>query len=274
MRVVVPLPRRDYDPTEVAITWSELRAAGVDVAFATPDGAPSEADDIMLRPFGVGFAGPLLRANRAARAAYRRLTGDAAYRAPAAYASLRASDWDGIVLPGGHRARGMREYLESTVLQRFVADAFERRISVGAICHGVVVAARATSPPAGRSVLYGRKTTALTWALERSAWRVGRIARFWDRDYYRTYVESAGDVPGARSVQAEVTAALASPADFLDVPRDAPDYARKTSGLARDTADDPRPAWVVRDGSYVSARWPGDAHTFARTFAAVLSEAR
>jgi hypothetical protein len=29
---------------------------------------------------------------------------------------------------------------------------------------------------------------------------------------------------------------------------------------------------VVRDGNYVSARWPGDAHTFAATFAAVLGE--
>jgi len=28
----------------------------------------------------------------------------------------------------------------------------------------------------------------------------------------------------------------------------------------------------VRDGNYVSARWPGDAHTFARQFAAVLSK--
>jgi putative intracellular protease/amidase len=33
---------------------------------------------------------------------------------------------------------------------------------------------------------------------------------------------------------------------------------------------DDRPAWVVRDGSYVTARWPGDAHTFAKTFAEVL----
>jgi putative intracellular protease/amidase len=42
--------------------------------------------------------------------------------------------------------------------------------------------------------------------------------------------------------------------------------------MARDTFDDDRPAFVVRDGNYVSARWPGDAHTFARTFAAVLAE--
>jgi putative intracellular protease/amidase len=36
--------------------------------------------------------------------------------------------------------------------------------------------------------------------------------------------------------------------------------------------DDDRAAFVVRDGNYVSARWPGDAHTFARRFAEVLAE--
>jgi hypothetical protein len=72
------------------------------------------------------------------------------------------------------------------------------------------------------------------------------------------------------SVQQDVTRALRSPADFLDVPRDAPDYRRKTSGLARDSDDDQTPAFVVRDGAYVSARWPGDAHLFAREFAALL----
>ena len=69
-----------------------------------------------------------------------------------------------------------------------------------------------------------------------------------------------------------MTRALARPGDFLDVPADAPDYRRKVGGLARDTFDDDRPAFVVRDGNYVSARWPGDAHTFARTFAAVLAK--
>jgi hypothetical protein len=28
----------------------------------------------------------------------------------------------------------------------------------------------------------------------------------------------------------------------------------------------------VRDRNYVSARWPGDAHTFAKTFAALLPQ--
>jgi len=30
--------------------------------------------------------------------------------------------------------------------------------------------------------------------------------------------------------------------------------------------------FVVRDDAYVSARWPGDAFTFAQTFAQVLAE--
>ena len=72
------------------------------------------------------------------------------------------------------------------------------------------------------------------------------------------------------SVQREVTRLLASPGDFLDVPVTDANYRRRTSGMARDTIEDSGPAFVVRDGNYVSARWPGDAHTFAKTFDQVL----
>ena len=165
----------------------------------------------------------------------------------------------------------MREYLESEVLQKLVAEFFAAGTPVAAICHGVLLAARSRGND-GHSVLFGRKTTALTWALERSGWTVGRIVRFWDPDYYRTYADGAGKPAGTMSVQQEVTRALARPQDFLDVPADAPDYRRKTSGMARDTFDDDRPAFVVRDGNYVSARWPGDAHSFARAFAELLTK--
>ena len=46
----------------------------------------------------------------------------------------------------------------------------------------------------------------------------------------------------------------------------------KQSGRARDTPDDERPAFVVQDGNYLSARWPGDVHTLARRFASVLEQ--
>jgi putative intracellular protease/amidase len=157
----------------------------------------------------------------------------------------------------------MRSYLESDVLQRLVAEAFRREVVVGAICHGVLLAARSVDPATGRSVLYGRKTTALTWQLERRAWRVARLTRFWDPDYYRTYTETPGDPAGYMSVQAEVTRALKSPDDFCDVAPGSADWRLKSSGMVRDSATTARPAFVVDDGSYVSARWPGDTHTFA-----------
>jgi len=58
----------------------------------------------------------------------------------------------------------------------------------------------------------------------------------------------------------------------MDVLETDPEYRRKTSGLQRDSLNDTRPAFVVRDRNYVSARWPGDAHTFAKTFACMLGE--
>ena len=279
--VVVPLPNRDFDPSEVAISWQLVRAAGYRVRFATPDGRPGEGDPLMLTGEGLDpwarvpgvrrlkLIGLLLRARRDARDAYQLLLDDAEFRQPLSYEQLQVADFDGLLLPGGHWARGMRGYLESQPLQAFVGAFFASDKPVAAICHGVLLAAR--SPGAdGRSALYGRKTTALTWAMEKGAWDLTRsFAR--DGDYYRTYLEAPGEPAGYMSVQAEVTRALANPADFLDVPRDVPDRLRKVSGLHRDSASDSRPAWVVRDGNYISARWPGDVHAFAQRFIELLA---
>ena len=284
MKILVPLPRHDSDPTEVAVSWSVLRDAGHQLIFATPDGSMAESDPLMLTGEGLdvwGFIpglnklpliGLALRAHRPAREAYQMLLDDARFKKPVRYANLRMMDFDALLLPGGH-AKGMREYLESTELQSLVADFFDANKPVAAVCHGVVLAARSISKKTGKSVLYGRKTTALTWKLEKSGWNLTRyFARFWDPDYYRTYNEAMGEAEGYRSVQQEVTRALEKPEDFLDVPADAPRHFAKTSGMFRDTLGDSAPAWVVRDDRYVSARWPGDVHTFARTFATVLKE--
>jgi putative intracellular protease/amidase len=175
-----------------------------------------------------------LRANSEARRAYASLRASPSFGGPVPYSTLHVDQYDGLVLPGGHWARGMRQYLEDQQLQRFVGDFFDADKPVAAICHGVVLAARSVSKRTGHSVLS----------------------------------------LGYRSVQAEVSRALASPADFCDVPKEAGDYFRKTSGLFRDSVEDERPAWVVRDRRYVSARWPGDVHAFAVAFAAVLAEFR
>jgi putative intracellular protease/amidase len=283
-KVLIPIPQRDFDPSEAAIGWSVLKRLNHSVAFATPDGKPGRADEMMLTGEGLdvwGFIpglrhlvaiGALMRANADARHAYAAMENDPAFKAPLTWAEVRRQDFDGLLLPGGHRARGMRAYLENDILQRLVAEFFAAGLPVAAICHGVVLAARSRTAD-GRSVLYGRRTTALTWGFERKAGMVGRVVRFWDPGYYRTYQDAPGQPRGYMSVQQEVTRALAKPQDFLDVPPDAPNYRQKTDGLTRDTFDDERPAFVVRDGNYVSARWPGDAYTFAKTFAAMLAKA-
>lgn len=280
--VLVLLPARDFDPSEAAVCWRVLVNAGHAVSFATPDGKPAVADDMMLTgrgldPWGaipllrdLPLIGLLMRANRDARKAYAEMIVDSNYVAPLRWDAVDAAGFDGLLLPGGHRARGMRDYLESEILQDLVVRFFEDEKPVAAICHGVLLAARSISKHTGRSVLRGYQTTALTWAFEHSAWSVGRITRFWDPDYYRTYPEQPGQPKGFMSVQQEVTRALARAEDFRDVPSDDRHYRRKTSGLVRDTMDDATPAFVVRDRNYVSARWPGDVHTFATTFAGML----
>jgi putative intracellular protease/amidase len=274
--VLIPIPDRDFDPTEVAVSWQVLRANGHQVVFATESGAPAVADDIMVTGRGLDFwsavpvlgavtvVGRVLRANKDARRAYQEMLQSPEYQLPSSWKEATLDGVDALLLPGGHRARGMRSYIDSDTLHHVVVDAFGRGLKVAAICHGVLLAARSVDPTTGHSVLYGRQTTALTWALERTAWRLSRITRFWDPSYYRTYSEQKGQPSGYMSVQSEVTRALKNPTDFRDVDHGSPHWRLKTSGMARDTATDSRPAFVVDDGNYVSARWPGDTHTFAK----------
>jgi putative intracellular protease/amidase len=234
-RVLIPLPARDFDPSEAAVSWQVLSKAGHNVTFATPDGRPAFPDDMMLSGEGLDLwggipllrklplIGLLMRANRDARSAYAAMIADRNYAVPLRWDAVDPSAFDALLLPGGHRARGMRQYLESGLLQHCVADFFEAQKPVAAICHGVLLAARSIPSKTGRSVLYGYKTTALTWAFENSAWKVARVTRFWDPNYYRTYLERAAEPDGYMSVQQEVTRSLADPADFLDVPKADPD---------------------------------------------------
>nr|MBA2522932.1 thiJ/pfpI-family protein [Solirubrobacterales bacterium] len=132
-RVLIPIPSRDFDPSEVAVSWEMLRSRGHDVVFATPDGKPGAADELMLT--GSGFdpwshlpglrsltlIGRFLRADSRARRAYAEMEGDASFRRPGSWPGIDLGSLDGLLLPGGHRARGMREYLESEILQAVVA---------------------------------------------------------------------------------------------------------------------------------------------------------
>jgi len=246
--VLMPLPARDFDPTESGVPWRALVEHGHRVRFATPDGQPAQADPRMLDGRGLGPLAPLLAADRHGRDAYRHMAADASFAQPFSYEALRTAEFDALLLPGGH-APGMRAYLESHRLQGLVSSFFAKDKPVAAICHGVVLVARALAAD-GRSVLHGRRTTALLKSQELLAWG---LTRPWLGSYYRTYPQT---------VQDEVVEALASTSDFATGPlpwrRDSP--ARPESGFA------------CRDGNYLSARWPGDAHRLARDFCAMLAE--
>lgn len=241
-RVLFPLPDTDFDTTEVAVPWKRLVEAGCEVVFATEAGATPACDPLLLT--GVIFG--QLGAEPEPKRFYAELTQDPAFRAPLAWSQLDSLEaFDGVFLAGGH-APGMKQYLGSDALQALLADFWRLGRPVGAICHGVLVLARAQDPDTGRSVLYERRTTCLPGYLERvawwlTAWKLGR--------YYRTYPAYVED---------EVRAALRDPsAQFRRGP---------VTLVRRGTAQDHRAAFVVRDGNYVSARWPGDAYLIADAF--------
>lgn len=246
MRVLIPLPDRDFDTTEVAVPWRLLTDAGHQVVFATERGDVTPACDPRLIS-GVLFG--KLGARPEPLAFYEQLTADAAFREPVSWLDLDVTAFDGLILPGGH-APGMRQYLGSSDLQARVGEFWTTGRPVGAICHGVLVLARTKDPSSGESVLAGKRTTCLPKYMERGAhlltgWRLG--------SYYRTYPDYVED---------EVVGALRSPSQYERGPR---------VGSARGTAADDRPAFVVEDGNYVSARWPGDAYLFTRRFGARLT---
>ncbi|SED60716.1 type 1 glutamine amidotransferase domain-containing protein [Streptomyces melanosporofaciens] len=246
MRILLPLPDRDFDVTEVAVPWKLLTDLGHEVVIATEHGdGPPAADPLLIT--GVLFG--QLGAEPEPKEFYRRLTDATAFRHPLAWADLEPEAYDGLILPGGH-APGMRQYLGSDVLREKIAEFWRLDRPVGAICHGVLALARTKDPATGRSVLADRRTTCLPAYMERTAyyltaWRRGR--------YYRTY---------PAYVQDEVVAALNDPTQFERGPIEL---------RRRGTATDDAPAFVVQDGRYLSARWPGDAYLFARRFAEMLT---
>jgi len=237
-RVLVPLPDRDFDVTEVAVPWKLLTEAGHEVQFATERGAKPAADPLLLS--GVVFG--QLGAAPEAKAFYEELERTPAFERPLAWRDVDAGAVDAMILPGGH-AQGMRQYLEGEDLFAKVAEFVRTGRPLGAICHGVLVLARAKDPQTGSRLLARRRTTCLPKYMERSAWlatawKVGR--------YYRTYEEYVED---------EVRAALDDAAtQFERGPRVL---------FRRGTRDDDSAAFVVEDENYVSARWPGDAYLFA-----------
>lgn len=237
-RVLMPLPDTDFDPTEAAVPWRLLTNAGHEVVFATEKGGVAACDPLLVR--GVMFGE--LGAKPEPKSFYGEMIASKELRAPITWAAIDPAGYDALVLPGGH-AQGMKQYLGSDVLQAKVAAFASTDKPFAAICHGVLVLARAKDPKTGKSVLFGRRTTCLPGYMERiafyiTAWKLGR--------YYRTY---------DAYVDEEVKDALEAESHFERGP---------ITLMKHGTAQSDAGAFVVEDGNYVSARWPGDAYLFAK----------
>lgn len=247
-KIIIPLPAYGFDPTEVAIPWKILSTKNINIQFATPTGKKAAADELMLRGKKLGIWKPILQARKDAVDAYFEMEKSDAFNNPKAYHELKVVDFDAILLPGGHD-KGVKEYLESPILQQITIDFFKANKPVAAICHGVVLAARSIDPETQKSVIYNYKTTALLKSQELTAYN---ITRLWLMDYYLTYPET--------TVEEEVIASLSNKSNFLKGP----------TPLFRDDQEHLERGFVVRDRNYLSARWPGDAYTFSLEFLKML----
>lgn len=243
--ILIPLPSHDFDPTECAVPWKILTDHGMRVRFATPDEKMASCDQRMLHGTNLGIFKGVLAADRNARHAYALLEQQYEFQNPSKWSEARVNDFDGLLLPGGH-APGMKPYLESKDLQNLTAAFFDAQKPVGAICYGVLLAVR--SQLNGESVLKNRKTTSLLARQELIAWAMTRL---WLGDYYRTYPQT---------VEAEVRSNLSSSEQFILGPMP----------FIRDSEENLNARFCVRDGNYLSARWPGDAHKFAYEFLKML----
>lgn len=239
MKILVPLPDRDFDTTEVAIPWHVFVRAGHQVVFATEHGAVAACDPKLLD--GVIFG--QLGAEAEACQRYAEMIASPAFQAPIRWQQIVPADYAALLLPGGH-AQGVRQYLDSALLQQQVGGFAALDRPIAAICHGVLLLARARDPASGASLLAGRRATCLPKYLERSAfyltaWRLGR--------YYRTYPDYTED---------EVRAAIGAHGQFERGP---------IQFIAKGSDHDDSAAFVVEDGNLLTARWPGDVWLLAKS---------
>ena len=232
-KLLIVLPQTDFDPTEVALPWLVWVSAGHDVCFATETGQPAACDPITLNGTGLPIVASSLKCRLEGEVAYAAMIAAPRYKKPLTWAKARAANFAALHFPGGH-APGMRPYCESAEVHRLAKEAFAAKQPVSAICHGVLPLARA-------GVLKGRRTTALTHLMEEISVRLTTRAL---PGHYRTY---------ELSVEQEVRARI-KPGGRFERGGLFPRYSGSKA---------PQAGFVLRDGNYLSARWPGDAWTLA-----------
>lgn len=235
-KILIPLPDNDFDLTEVAVPWRLFTNKGFLVSFATEKGKRAYCDPKLIN--GVVFG--KLGAESEAIQFYRQMESDHNFLNPITYEEIIPEKFHAIVLPGGH-AQGMKQYLESQVLQQKVAEFFALNKIIGSICHGSIVLVRTKQTDTGQSIVFNKTMTGLTKILERTAyfltaWKLGK--------YYRTYPEY---------VQDEVERNLVDSSNF-----------KKGESQFK--------PFVCVDGNLITARWPKDAYLFSETIISKLEQ--
>ncbi len=249
-RILIPLPLYGFDPSEVAIPWKLLSEKKFQVIFSTPNGKKANGDELMLSGDKLGIFKSVLRARKDAVETYDKMVNDDSFCNPIKYNEAQERNFDAILLPGGHD-KGVKEYLESKILQKLVVDFFNAKKTVGAICHGVVLAARSVNSENNKSIISNYKTTALLKSQELLAYN---LTKLWLKDYYLTY-------PG-NTVEDEVKSVLFDKDQFIKGP----------SPILRDDLDHLNRGFIVKDRNYISARWPGDAYRFSLEFIKMIQD--
>ncbi len=249
-RILISIPSYGFDPTEVAIPWKILSDSGFNVIFATPHGEKACGDKIMLTGQKLGIYRNLLKVRKDAVDAYYLMDKSTSFNKPIKYEEINEQDFDSIYLPGGHD-KGVKEYLESNILQNVIPLFFKHNKKVSAICHGVLLLARSINSNTSKSVLFEYKTTALLKAQELFAYK---LTKFWLKDYYLTYPEM--------TVEEEIISFLKSASQFIHGPMP----------IFRDTMKNTKHGFFVRDRNYISARWPGDIYSLTLAYVKMLEE--
>ncbi len=248
-QILIPIPSYGFDPTEVAIPWKLLSENGLEITFSTPEGKKAEGDKIMITGKGLGVFKNLLKARKDAVSAYDLMLKSKAFNNPIKYNDIKETKFDSIYLPGGHD-KGVKEYLESPILQNIIPLFFKNNKKVGAICHGIILLARSINKETSKSVIYEYNTTSLLKSQELLAYN---LTKFWLKKYYLTYPEV--------TVEDEVISALKDRAQFL--------YGQKP--IFRDTLINTKHGFFTLDRNYISARWPGDIYSFTLSYIKLLN---
>lgn len=255
MKVLILLPECDYDPTESAVPWQAMNEAGVEICFATPKGLAAPAD-MRLIDMGFSILNPLLMTKACDVQTYRQMAQSEAYLQPLAYREVEPEAFDALLIPGGHN-KGMKTLIESGLASQICLHFMQADKPVGAICHGVLALVRCLDAQ-GKSVLAGRKVTALPALMELSAWFLTFPAL---GNYYRTY---------SQNVATEVKAAVEQTNAQGQQGQYYPGSLISQVIAQRDSKENTKSGFVMRDGNLLTARWPGDCNAFAQQWLALL----